>query len=74
MRYQVDEEDIRLDSYLTKKTSESRSQVVKMIKSDEVLVNGKVTKAGYILKKDDIIEVNHLKKDESILPEEMDLI
>ncbi len=73
MRYQVDEEDIRLDSYLTKKTSESRSQVVKMIKSDEVLVNGKVTKAGYILKKDDIIEVNHLKKDESILPEEMDL-
>ena len=73
MKYQVDMDDIRLDNYLTKMIDESRSQVIKMIKNGEVLVNGKVTKAGYILKKDDIIVVNHLKKDESILPEKMDL-
>ena len=44
-----------------------------MIKSGEVLVNKKNTKAGFILKKGDIIEVNHLKEDYFVLPEKMDL-
>ena len=72
MKYQSDEE-IRLDNYLTKELDESRSQVSKIIKNGEVLVNKKRVKAGYILKKGDIIEVNHEPLDDSIVPEKMDL-
>ena len=73
MEYKVDLDNIRLDNYLTSALLESRSQVTKMIKSKEVLVNGKVTKTGFILKKGDIIDVNHVKEDNSITPEKMDL-
>lgn len=73
MKFQVSEDDIRLDNYLTNVLSESRSQVSKIIKERNVLVNNKNTKAGYILKKGDIIEVNHQKEDDSIIPEKMDL-
>ena len=73
MKFQVSEDDIRLDNYLTNVLSESRSQVSKIIKEGNVLVNNKNTKAGYILKKGDIIEVNHQKEDDSIIPEKMDL-
>ena len=72
MKFQANEE-IRLDNYLTKELDESRSQISKIIKNGEVLVNGKKTKAGYILKNGDIIDVNHEKEDDSIIPEEMDL-
>ena len=72
MKYQSDEE-IRLDNYLTKELDESRSQVSKIIKNGEVLVNEKPVKAGYILKKGDIIEVNHEPLDDSIVPEKIDL-
>ena len=73
MKYQVNENDIRLDNYLSKIMEESRSQILKMIKGGEVLVNQNKPKAGYILKKGDIIEVNHLIEDDSLLPEKMDL-
>ncbi len=72
MRFQADEE-IRLDNYLAKVLDESRSQVSKIIKSGNVFVNNKITKAGLILKNGDIIDVNHQSEDDSIIPEEMDL-
>ncbi|MBR3198985.1 MAG: RluA family pseudouridine synthase [Bacilli bacterium] len=72
MEFQANEE-IRLDNYLSKELDESRSQVSKIIKNGEVLVNGKNVKAGYILKKGDIIIVNHKPLDDSIVPEKMDL-
>ncbi|NLD26780.1 MAG: RNA pseudouridine synthase, partial [Acholeplasmataceae bacterium] len=49
----------RLDKYLPTVMEEvSRSQVQVLIEEEAVLVNGKIVKASYILKKDDLIEVN----------------
>lgn len=59
MKYQVKENDVRLDNYLTSVLDVSRSQVTKMIKAKEVLVNDKVVKAGYMLRENDVITVNH---------------
>ena len=50
MKYQVKENDIRLDNFLAGVMEVSRSQVTKMIKAKEVLVNGKLVKAGLCLK------------------------
>ena len=72
MKYQVKENDIRLDVFLTDVLAVSRSQVTKMIKANEVLVNGKVVKTGFMLKEGDEVSVNHTEVD-GIVPEKMDL-
>ena len=53
--------DIRLDNFLASCMDISRSQVTKMIKSNEVLVNGKLVKAGFMLKAGDKVLVNHVE-------------
>lgn len=73
MKYQVSESGIRLDNFLADVMDISRSSVLKMIKSGEVLVNGKVSKGGYIVRLDDEICVNHVEEDMDIVPEKMDL-
>lgn len=73
MKYEVSLDNVRLDKYLSTIIDDSRSQIIKMIKNGEILVNGKSVKAGFILKKSDIIEVNSKGEDDSILPEKMDL-
>lgn len=73
MKYEVNIDNIRLDKYLSDNMDISRSQIIKMIKSGEILVNGKPCKAGYSLKKGDIIVINHLGIDDSIAPEKMNL-
>lgn len=73
MKYEVNIDNQRLDKYLTDIMDMTRSQVLKMIKSGEVLVNGNLCKAGYCLKKGDIITVNHVHMDDSVNPEKMDL-
>lgn len=73
MEIKVDEENSRLDVFLTEKLEESRSQITKMIKNKEVTVNGKIPKAGLLLKKNDKIEINHTEEDSTIKPEKMDL-
>lgn len=73
MEIKVDENEIRLDNYLSQKLDESRSQITKMIKNGAVLVNGKKTKPGLLIKIGDIIKVNHEKEDDRVLPEKMDL-
>lgn len=72
MKYQVKQNDIRLDNYLAEILDISRSQATKMIKAKEVLVNDKLVKAGFMLKADDIVTVNHVESD-GVNPEEMDL-
>lgn len=72
MKYQVKENDIRLDVFLTDVLAVSRSQVTKMIKAKEILVNGKVVKSGFMLKEGDEVSVNHTEVD-GIVPEKMDL-
>lgn len=73
MEYKVSKDGIRLDVFLSEVTAESRSQVIKMIKNDEVLVNGKKVKGGYLVKCDDVVSVNHVPLDMSVSPEKMDL-
>ena len=72
MKYQVKQNDVRLDNYLSEVMEVSRSQVTKMIKAKEVLVNDKVVKPGFMLKEDDSIVVNHVDE-EGVKPEKMDL-
>ena len=72
MKYQVKENDIRLDIFLTDVLDVSRSQVTKMIKAKEILVNDKIVKAGFMLKNGDEVTVNHTEVD-GIVPEKMDL-
>jgi len=73
MEFKVSEEDVRLDNYLASKMDVSRSSVTKWIKKGEVLVNDEITKAGYMLKLNDIITVNHEEEDMNVTPEKMDL-
>lgn len=72
MKYQVKQNDVRLDNYLAEVMEVSRSQVTKMIKAKEVLVNDKVVKPGFMLKENDVIVVNHVDE-EGVKPEKMDL-
>lgn len=72
MKYQAEENDIRLDVFLASVLDVSRSQVTKMIKNNEVLVNGKVVKAGYLLSVFDTVLVNH-KEEDYLTPSKMDL-
>lgn len=72
MEYQVNQNDIRLDNFLTDVLEVSRSQVTKMIKAKEVLVNEKIVKPGFVLKENDKVVVNHIDED-GVNPEKMDL-
>ena len=72
MEYQVKQNDIRLDNYLASILEVSRSQVTKMIKAHEVLVNGKEVKPGFLLKENDKVIVSHVTEDE-LKPEKMNL-
>ena len=73
MKYKVDVDDVRLDNYLTKVLEKNRSQITKMIKNGEVLLNGKTSKPGYLVKKDDVVLVNYEEEDTNVLPEKIDL-
>lgn len=73
MEYQISEAGERLDNFLAKIMDVSRSSVTKMIKNNEVLVNDKVAKAGYITRVGDIVIVNHEEEDMNVTPEKMDL-
>lgn len=73
MKYEVNVDDIRLDNYLSSILDKSRSQVTKMVKNGEVLVNKKKVKSGYIIKTGDVISVNHEDEVTDVLPEKMDL-
>lgn len=51
-----DEELVRLDTFLTSKLDETRSNISKHIKDGTIKVNGNIVKSGYLLKSWDIIE------------------
>jgi len=50
-------EGMRLDKYLMEELDVSRSKVQKLIDNDKILVNGNVSKASYVVKLDDLIQV-----------------
>ena len=54
----VEENNIRLDTYLASNLDISRSKIQKLIKEDKILVNNKKEKSNYIVNIDDVITVN----------------
>ena len=68
-----DEAGKRIDSYLSNKDDEiSRVAVQRLIKNDKILVNGKSTKASYIVQKNDSIKVEEEKpKEISLKPQDI---
>ena len=69
----VEENDERIDSYLSKKLDISRSKVVKMLESS-ILVNDNKVKSSYKVKNGDTITISEYVEDEmSLEPEDMKL-
>ena len=58
-----DDINTRIDSYLSNKLDYSRSKIVKMISDEAILVNGKIIKNKYLLKKGDIITIGEYKEE-----------
>lgn len=74
MKICVQNNEERLDTYLSKEISYlSRSQITKLIKDKKILVNGKSVKSGYMIKENDIIEVNYQEESMDVSAEKMDL-
>ena len=74
MRIEVTENNIRIDIYLTKNTSFSRTKIQKLIKDGNILVNNCSVSSNYKVKEKDIIEI--LDGGEEVIdtiPEKMDL-
>lgn len=64
----------RLDQYLSEETEYSRSNIQKMVKDNNILVNDKNVKSSYTLKVGDVITINEPKVEVlSAEPEKMDL-
>ncbi len=74
MLFEVENDGIRIDKYLMDKLDISRSKIQKLIDNDNILVNDKKVKSSYILKSDDIININTDMDDEvHIVPENIPL-
>lgn len=70
----VSENADRLDSYLAKELSLSRSKIQKLIKDNLVTVNDKNVNASYLVKENDKIEIlDDLNYDITVLPEDIPL-
>ena len=56
--FKVDVAGVRLDNFVLENlTDKTRSYIKNLIDNDKVLVNGKVVKAGYKVKENDVITV-----------------
>ena len=74
MKLVVNENNIRIDAYLSNVTDYSRSKISKMIKDEKIYVNNKLIQASYKVKENDVIEFeDELDEITDILPEKMDL-
>lgn len=58
MEVKVIKNDLRLDQYLKDELNISRSKIQKLIKEDCILVNGKNVHASYLVKANDIIDID----------------
>lgn len=74
MKLVVTDSNDRLDVYLSNNIEDfSRSKINKLIKNKDILVNGNNTKAGYIVKENDVIEITYEEEVMNAFPEKMDL-
>lgn len=56
------DEKIRLDVFLSAETGWTRSQIKLQIDAQKVLVNGKVQKAGFLVKNGDVVKISFSKE------------
>ena len=54
----AEEENIRLDQYISNRLDISRSKIQKLLKQDKIKVNGKIEKSSYLVRIDDIIDID----------------
>ncbi len=74
MKIVVNENNIRIDKYLSENTDYSRSYIEKLINDKCILVGKKAVKASYKVCLNDEIEINDtLKKNSNIKPMKMDI-
>ena len=74
MKIKVEIDNVRLDKFLAENTDYSRSLILKMLKEDYVLVNGKVEKPSYKVSIDDEIEIKDgFVKETKVEAKRMDL-
>lgn len=67
MKIEVLEENVRIDQYLSEQLELSRSKIQKLIKNEQVVVNGKPVKANYLLKLQDTIVVDGTFEEEIVI-------
>lgn len=72
MKIEVEESNIRIDVYLSKKLDVSRSKIAKMLEN-HIFVNGKKVKSSYKVNINDVIEVLPYEENVEIKPLDMDL-
>lgn len=74
MEVKVTKSNIRLDQYLADALELSRSKIQKLIKDDRITVDGKNVNASYLVKEDEIIDVDDdLSFEIHINPEDIDV-
>ncbi len=72
LEFNVEENSIRLDVYLSKNCELSRSEVQRLIKEGNVLVNSKVEKSNYKVCEGDFIILEHVKKEFNLIPQDVE--
>ncbi len=68
-----EENNLRIDKYLSNKLDLSREYIQELIKKNEVLVNGTNVKSSYVVNINDVIEYNNeYKKEMNLVPKQID--
>lgn len=71
---QLPESGQRLDTFISKKTGITRSQIKKLIEKNNVLVNGKIKSQNYKIKAGELISINFPEEEtEELIPEPIPL-
>ena len=74
MKIEVDQENIRVDKFLSEKLDYSRNIIIKMLEQGAILVNEKQVKPSFLVHKNDCIEiVKEYETESTLTPSQMDL-
>lgn len=71
--FQVEEQNIRIDKYLSKHLDYSRSIIQDMIEKNNVFVNGQTVKSSYKVEIGDLIVFNYKEDKIQLIPKDLDL-